>query len=306
MSEALRRVVHSERFQHFITAVILLAAVLVGLETYPSIVARHGTVLHLLDRLIVGIFVLEIAMKMGAEGARPWRYFRDPWNVFDFLIVAAVFLPFDGQYVTVLRLARLLRVLRLVHAVPRLQVLVSALLKAIPSMGYVSILLFLVFYVYGVAGVFLFGKNDPFRFGELPTAMVTLFQVATAEEWVQTLNIQRYGCDQFGYEDQPGLCRHPARYPVIAPLYFISFILLGTMIILNLFIGVIMGSIEEAEKERDERAERERAKQRSPSERRTLLENDLRDLERQISRMSEAVRAMSVRAQLSDKEAPPS
>jgi len=306
MIEALQRLVHSERFQHFVTAVILLAAVLVGLETYPGFVARYGTVLHLLDQLIVGIIVAEIVMKMGAEGARPWRYFRDPWNVFDFLIVAAVFLPFDGQYVTVLRLARLLRVLRLVHSVPRLQVLVSALLKAIPSMGYVSILLFLVFYVYAVAGVFLFGKNDPFRFGELPTAIVTLFQVATAEEWVQTLNIQRYGCDQFGYEDQPTLCKQPTAYPVVAPLYFISFILLGTMIILNLFIGVIMGSIEEAENERDEREERTRSAQRSPAERRALLEDDLKNLERQIAQLSESVRTISVRAKLSDKDANPS
>jgi voltage-gated sodium channel len=122
-----------------------------------------------------------IVMKMGAEGSRPWRFFKEPWNVFDFVIVAVVFLPINSQYATVLRLARLLRVLRLVRAVPRLQILVGALLKAIPSMGYVSLLLFLVFYMYGVAAVFLFGKNDPFRFGDLPTALVTLFQVATAE-----------------------------------------------------------------------------------------------------------------------------
>jgi voltage-gated sodium channel len=298
MSEALQRLVHSDRFQHFITTVILLAAVLVGVETYPGLVAKYGSLLHVLDWVIVGIFSLEIALKVGAEGSRPWRFFRDPWNLFDFAIVVAVFLPFDGQYVTVLRLARLLRVLRLVHAVPRLQVLVTALLKAVPSMGYVSLLLFLVFYVYGVAGVFLFGKNDPFRFGELPSAFVTLFQVATAEDWAQTMNVQRFGCNVIGDEGREALCTQPSAYPVLAPLYFVTFILLGTMIILNLFIGVIMGSIEEAEKERAERTERIRLEQGAGSEPPAKLEDDLRDLEAQIQKLSEAVRTVSVRAKL--------
>lgn len=296
MPETLNRIVHSDRFHHFITAVILFAAVLVGVETYPNMVARYGPLLHAFDGIVLAIFVLEILMKMGAEGSRPWRFFRDPWNVFDFIIVAVVFLPIDGQYVTVLRLARLLRVLRLVHAVPRLQILVSALLKAIPSMGYVSMLLFLVFYIYAVAAVFMFGKNDPFRFGDLPTSFVTLFQVATAEEWVQTLNTNRYGCNVVGYEGREALCTQPTAYPILAPIYFISFILVGTMVILNLFIGVIMNGMEEAEVERVELTERRRLERVSVVDSNEALDEDLKKLETQIDHLTHAVRNVAARA----------
>jgi len=303
MQETFYRVVHSDRFHHFITAVILFAAVLVGVETYPHMLERYGRVLHVLDWIVLAIFVIEIVMKMGAEGSRPWRYFRDPWNVFDFVIVAVVFLPIDSQYVTVLRLARLLRVLRLVRAVPRLQILVGALLKAIPSMGYVSLLLFLVFYIYAVSAVFLFGKNDPFRFGDLPTAFVTLFQVATAEEWVQTLNTQRYGCTIAGYEGREAMCTHPTAYPILAPIYFISFILVGTMVILNLFIGVIMNGMEEAETEQQEMTERDRLERTSVVDPNVALDEDLKRLETQIEGLTRAVRSVAARARARVPEA---
>jgi voltage-gated sodium channel len=264
MTDLLRRIAGASWFQNAVTAVILLAGALVGVETYPSIVHAYGGVLHALDKIVLGVFVIEILVKLGAEGSKPWRYFRDPWNVFDFSIVLAAFLPVGSQYVTVLRLVRLLRVLRLVHVLPRLQILVSALLKSIPSMGYVSVLLLLIFYVYAVAGVLLFGENDPFRFRSLPVAMVTLFQVATAEDWSTTLYTQMYGCDQAGYDGREAMCTAPAAYPVLAPVYFVSFILVGTMIILNLFIGVIMNSMQAAADELERSA--------APSREHELLE----------------------------------
>jgi voltage-gated sodium channel len=210
--------------------------------------------------------------------------------VFDVLIVVAVFLPIGSQYATVLRLARLLRVLRLIHAVPRLQILVTALLRSIPSMGYVSLLLLLVFYVYAVAGVFLFGANDPFRFGSLPIAFVTLFQVATAEDWSTTLYTQMYGCNQHGYDGREQLCLHPQAQPIAAPLYFISFILIGTMVILNLFIGVIMNSMTEAEAESDEYREREQRKQGDTSH---SLTHELLEMEKQLHALQVRLRALS-------------
>jgi voltage-gated sodium channel len=303
MSELFRRIVQSERFQHFITAIIVLAAILVGIETYPSVVARHGALLHSLDRVVLAIFMIEIALKMGAEGARPWRYFRDPWNVFDFCVVAIVFMPIAGQYVTVLRLARLLRVLRLIHALPRLQILVSALLKSVPSMGYVSLLLLLVFYVYAVAGVLLFGNNDPFRFGTLQIALVTLFQVATAEDWSTTLYTQMYGCASYGYDGREALCTAPLGYPVLAPIYFISFILIGTMIILNLFIGVIMNSMTEAQNEADQMAERERLHAADDRGEPATLEVDLLALEKQALELQARIRAIVLRAQVRAEDA---
>jgi voltage-gated sodium channel len=128
---------------------------------------------------------------------------------------------------------------------------------------------------------------------------VTLFQVATAEEWVQTLNIQRYGCHVVGYEGREALCT-PTAYPILAPLFFISFILVGTMVILNLFIGVIMNGMSEAEKEELERNERERLERHSLPSAREALESDLHRLEMQIAELGSAVKAISIRARARD------
>jgi voltage-gated sodium channel len=241
-----RRIVDSRSFQLAITLVIVFAGVLVGLETDAGIVARHGGLLHALDNLVLAVFVAEIVLKLAAEGRAPHRYFKDPWNVFDFAIVVLCFVPMDGQYVTVLRLLRLLRVFRLLHALPRLQLLVSALLHSIPSMGYVAMFLALLFYVYGVAGVFLFGDNDPVRFGDLGLSILSLFTVVTLEGWAELMYTQMYGCDRFGYDAMSAQCVAPSTSPLLAPAYFVSFVLLGTMVVLNLFIGVIMNSMQAA------------------------------------------------------------
>ena len=132
MVETCRQIANAQWFSRLITLVIMFAGLLVGLETYPSVVTRLGSELDVLDKIILAIFTLEIAIKMTAEYPKPWRYFLDPWNVFDFVVVGAAYMPVDAQFVTVLRLARVLRVLKLVRALPRLQVLVSALLKSIP------------------------------------------------------------------------------------------------------------------------------------------------------------------------------
>lgn len=252
-AEFFKKIANAAWFQNFVTVVILLAGVLVGLETYPSVVEQHHTLLHVGDQIILWIFVVEIVVKMAAEGNKPWRYFLDPWNVFDFIIVAACFLPFEGNAVTVLRLLRLLRVLKLVKALPKLQILVGALLKSIPSMVYVSVLLFLLFYVYAVAAVFLFGENDPLHFRNLEMAMLSLFRVVTLEDWTDVMYINMYGCDRYGYDASSVVqCMTPKPQPVIAALYFVSFVLSGTMIILNLFIGVIMSGMAEAQAEADQ------------------------------------------------------
>ena len=248
----LKQIAAANWFQNGVTLVILFAGVLVGVETDQEIAAAHHGLLNFLDQVVLGIFTLEMLIKMGAEGRRPWNYFRDPWNVFDFLIVVVCYLPIHSQYVTVLRLLRLLRVLRLVRALPRMQLLVTALFKSIPSMIYVAGLMGLLFYVYAVAGVFVFGKNDPVHFGSLPQAMLSLFGVVTLEGWVDLMNIQIYGCDRYGYGDYPGQCVSPVAMPGAGTAYFVSFVLLGTMVVLNLFIGVIMNGMEEAQRERQQ------------------------------------------------------
>jgi voltage-gated sodium channel len=301
MTELARRLAHSATFQNFITLVIILAGILVGIETSPGAVALYGDWLHTLDRIVLCVFVAEICIKLAAEGNKPWRYFRDPFNVFDFTVVVVTLLPFGGQYVTVLRLLRLLRVLRLVHALPRLQILVSALLKSIPSMAYVGVFLGLLFYVYGVAGVFLFGKNDPAHFGSLAVAMLTLFTVVTLEGWAELMYTQMYGCDPGTDAATALLCRAPEAHPGSAPLYFVSFVLFGTMIVLNLFIGVIMNSMQEAavETERAEQTKRQLKGTGQPS-----FEHELNELHRAAQHIAERVKHMQARQRSEARSTP--
>jgi len=249
--ERLADIAASKWFQRTVTCAILLAGVLVGVETDAELAARHAGLLHFLDRVVLSIFVAEIVVKMGAEGRRPWRFFGDAWNCFDFVIVAACLVPAGSSSVTVLRLLRLLRVLRLVRALPKLQLLVNALLKSIPSMGYVSLLLGLLFYIYAVAGVFLFGANDPVHFSSLGIAMLSLFRVVTLEDWTDVMYTQMQGCAEYGYDAMPELCVASQASPAVASFFFVSFVLLGTMVVLNLFIGVIMMGMEEASREQE-------------------------------------------------------
>lgn len=300
VSSVARRIVDAPAFNTFITAVIVLAGILVGVETFPGVVAAHGDLLHALDKVVLAIFVAEIAVKVAAEGKRPWNYFRDVYNVFDFTIVAITLLPLGGQYVTVLRLLRLLRVLRLVHALPRLQILVNALLKSIPSMGYVGVFLMLLFYVYGVAGVFLFGKNDPLHFGRLDSAMLTLFTVVTLEGWAELMYTQLYGCDP----NAGAPCTTPQAQPLIAPLYFMTFILFGTMIVLNLFIGVIMNSMQEAA---SETAKAEEEKQRlSGVSRPSRIDAELAELQAAAEQLAARALALQLRQRDLRGDSPPS
>ncbi len=288
-----QRLVNSIFFQNFVTLVIITAGVLVGVETYQEFADRHRHILHVLDVVVLSIFITEIALKFIALGKKPWRFFYDGWNVFDFAIVVGAFVPFLSEYATVLRLLRLLRVLRLLRALPKLQLLVGALLKSIPSMGYVSILLVLMFYVYAVAGVFIWGDNDPVHFDNLQIAFVSLFRIVTLEDWTDIMYIQMFSCANYGYGGIEHLCTEPSASPVGGALFFISFVLLGTMILLNLFVGVILSSMEEARKEAD--AALERRRQRLPTEQRSVhdtlsqLSRDLVTMQARVEQLHDNV-----------------
>lgn len=292
MADKIKKIVDSKIFQYFIIGVILSAGVIVGLETYPGLMNTHGDLLHLLDHIVLYIFVLEILLKIASKGSKPWEYFYDGWNVFDFIIVAVCFMPIGGAYIAVLRLARILRVFRLVSAMPKLQILVGALLKSIPSMSYVGILLFLLFYIYAVIGTFMFGQNDPIHFGSLQTSMMTLFKTITLEGWIDFMNIQYFGSDIYGYESFPDAARTPSAHPIAAPVYFVSFILLGTMIMLNLFIGVIINGMEETNKEEEikELAKiREQLKNISVEEEINLIAEDLNKINESLKLLKNRV-----------------
>ena len=255
MSEACLRISNSKAFQRFIILTIVLAGVVVGVQTYAKFAERHKEILEFMDGMILVVFSLEVIIKVAAEGKKPLRYFRNPWNVFDFIIVAACLLepvlPIDGAFLPVLRLARILRVLRLVTTIPKLQVLVTCLLKSLPSMFYVSVLLGLLFYVYGTMAVFLYGENDPIHFRNLQTSILSLFRVVTLEDWTDVMYINMYGSDNYGYSDQDLARWEPSSQasPLGAAIFFVSFVLIGTMIVLNLVIGVIMNSMDESNAE---------------------------------------------------------
>ncbi len=244
-----RKVTESALFKYGILLTIISSAILTGLETYSGILNKYEQLFLKLDRIIILIFTIEIILKLLAQGKNPKQYFRDPWNIFDFIIVVLCYLPSDLRFVSMLRIVRLLRVLRLISVLPKLQLLVNTLIKSLPSISYVIILLTLLFYIYAVAGCFIFGQNDPIHFGSLHVAMLTLFSVVTLEGWVEILKINMYGCANYGYENYSHLCQSSNGQPAAAVIYFITFILLGSMIFINLFIGVVMNSMSESERE---------------------------------------------------------
>ena len=249
-----KRIADSSRFNIFILSTIIFAGILVGIQTYERQVTHIAHILGALDFIILFIFTVEVFIKVFAEGTKPLNYFKDPWNDFDFSIVAVCYLAFvtpdlDASFIAVLRLARILRVFKLVTAIPKLQILVGALLRSIPSMGYVGVLLFLLFYIYAAMAVFIYGDNDPVHFENLHLAMLSLFRVVTLEDWTDIMYTNMYGCDQYGYDGMEELCTNPSASPTGAALFFVSFVLIGTMVIMNLFIGVIMTSMEEAKQE---------------------------------------------------------
>lgn len=262
------RISNSKWFQSLIISIIIMAGIVVGIQTYelsiPEI-RQYSGVLHVLDNIILFVFTLEIIIKILSEGKKPLYYFKDSWNVFDFSIVAVCYLAFllpsvNAGFLAVLRLARILRTFKLVTALPKLQFLVSALLKSIPSMFYVGMLLGLLFYIYAAMGVFMFGSNDPVHFGTLHNGVLSLFRVVTLEDWTDIMYINMYGCDHaiWGYSLESG-CINPKARPFLASIFFVSFVLLGTMIVLNLFIGVIMNSMNEVHEDLEERVALQKA-----------------------------------------------
>jgi voltage-gated sodium channel len=292
----LKQVADAAWFQNFVTAVILLAGVVVGIETYSHLAEAYEVPLHWANNVILWIFIAEIVIKMGAEGKRPWRYFLDPWNVFDFLIVALCLMPFEGSFVTVLRLLRVLRVLKLVTALPKLQILVGALLKSIPSMVYVSLLLGLLFYLYAVTATFMFSENDPIHYDNLQLSMLSLFRVVTLEDWTDVMYINMYGCENYGYDGNESLCTASNAMPLFSAGFHVSFVLTGTMVILNLFIGVIMSGMEEAQ------AESEEMTKAALGGKRQSLETDLAELNSQLSALTKTLAALQVRARIETEE----
>ncbi|MAD24388.1 MAG: potassium transporter [Verrucomicrobiales bacterium] len=262
MAELCKKVSESKLFNNFILFVIGLAALVVGMQTYKNFEAQHHVTLNALDSIILGIFILEVLVKIVAQGRDPLNYFKDSWNIFDFSIVVVCILPIESNdFVAVLRLARVLRVLKLVSALPRLQVLVGAVLKSVPSIGYVFLLATIHFYIYGCMATFLYSDNDPVHFRNLQTSMLSLFRAVTLEDWTDLMYINMYGSANYGYDESSytmlaelGFTRDQIKSnssPFGAAIFFVSFVITGAMIVLNLFVGVMLTGMEDAKKEQE-------------------------------------------------------
>ncbi|XYK82061.1 MAG: ion transporter [Labrenzia sp.] len=223
MREKIKALVTSRTWEYWIIAIIVVNAITLGLETSPFVMDRFGSVLIAIDQTILGIFVIEIALRLFAHG---FRFFKDPWSLFDFFIVAIALLPSSGT-LSVLRSLRILRVLRLISVVPSLRRVIGGLIAALPGMGSIVVLMALVFYVFGVMATKLFGASFPEWFGDLGASLYTLFQIMTLESWSM------------------GIVRPVMEVYPLSWIFFVPFILCTAFTVLNLFIGIIVSAMQE-------------------------------------------------------------
>ena len=221
---ALRPLIESRLFEAVITALIIINAITLGLETSPEAMAAAGPLLVALDRIILGVFVLELAARLAVYRL---DFFRDPWRIFDLFVVAIALLPATGS-LSVLRALRILRVLRLVSVVPSLRRVVGGLVAALPGMGSIILLLGLVYYVFSVMATKLFGASFPDWFGNIGLSAYSLFQIMTLESW--SMGIVR-----------PVMETHP-----FAWVFFVPFILVTTFVVVNLVVGLVVNSMQDA------------------------------------------------------------
>ena len=226
MRQQVTDLVESRVFQRSIILVIVLNGITLGLETSETLVTEYGTVLHAIDRVILAVFVGELVLRLYAHR---WRFFTDPWSVFDLLVIAISLAPAAGS-LSVLRALRILRAMRLISAVPGMKRVVGGLLAAMPGMASIVMLLALVNYVGAVLATELYGPTTPTHFGNLARSLFTLFQVMTGEAW-------------------PDIAREVMSDHPTAWIFFVVYILVSTFVVLNLFTAVVVSAMEPERRE---------------------------------------------------------
>jgi voltage-gated sodium channel len=218
---AIKTLVEKPWFTKYVTILIVINAAILGMETYPNLMAAYGPVLIFFDHVILWIFVGELALRLFVYGP---KFFRDPWSVFDFVVVAIAFMP-ANQAFSVLRAARILRVLRLISMFPRLKRVVEGLICAIPGIGSIGAILAIIFYVFAVMATKLYGASYPEWFGSLHASFFSLFQIMTLEGWADMV--------------REIMKTHPFAWG-----FFVIYILCATFTVLNLFIAVIVDAMQ--------------------------------------------------------------
>ncbi|MFT5640495.1 MAG: voltage-gated sodium channel [Cyclobacteriaceae bacterium] len=222
--QKLRLFIESSNFQNTIIGLIIINSILIGLETSPDIVKRFGFFIDQFDRIILVLFIVEIGIKLYAYG---WSFFKSTWNLFDASIILISVMPSIGAAFSVLRALRILRTLRLLKNIPKLKIIIESLLHAIPSIGWIMVLLLIIFYIFTIIGNTLFSETHPEYFGTFLDTLFTLFQTMTLESWAS--NIAR-----------PIIKETP-----FASIYFVIFILIATYTTLNIFIAIVVNTMNE-------------------------------------------------------------
>lgn len=261
--------VESAPVQKFITALIIINAVILGMETSPGVVAAVGPLIAALDHAILAVFVVEIAARMAY---RRGAFFKDGWSLFDLAVVAIALAP-TSPGLAVLRALRVLRVLRLITVLPKLKMIVSALLSSLPGLAMIMLLQSLLFYVGAVISTKMFGQSFPEWFGTLGASLYTLFQVMTLESW--SMGIVRPVMEQYPY----------------SWAFFVPFILIATFTMLNLFIAVIVNAMQALHEEETAEANAEiRAAAHDEAE---TVAAELRGLRQEIAALRQALESRS-------------
>lgn len=263
--------VESPLFTGFILVVIVANAVVLGLQTYPEFERQHGDTLNLLNDLFLAIFVIELALRLASYGRRPQDFFRSGWNVFDFVVIGFAFVPGVRESSTLLRIARLLRVVRVVRILPELRVLVTAVVRSLPPLVSMLVLTTLMLFVYGMLGWLLFADELPQEWGNIGRAMLSLFVLLTLEDFPRYME-QGMEVYQWSW------------------IYFVTFVLITVFIIINVLIGIVLNSMEEArELERRRRLSLDREPEAGPiapapvMERIAILRAALDELEQELA-----------------------
>ena len=224
MRELAERLTKARAFEFGIIALIVANGVLLGLETSPRLLDHAGDWLHFGERFILWVFVAEAALKIFAVSPKVDRYFRDSWNLFDFTIVVLAFIPAVGPFAIVARLARLARILRLVSALPELRLIVTTMVRSIPGMLNIVVLISIVAYIYAIIGYQMFHEHDPEHWRNLGISLLSLFRVITLEDWTDIM--------------YTAMELHPWAW-----LYFVSFVVLASFVVINLFIAVVINNL---------------------------------------------------------------
>lgn len=227
-------------FEWFVVSIIIISALVIGAKTY-EIPESALTLIHWLDYFITLVFIIELLIRFAAEEKKK-NFFKQGWNVFDSFIVIASLIPIeDSEMALIARLVRIFRVLRMVSIVPELRILLSALIKALPQLGYVAMLMFIIFYIYAAIGTTFFEQINPTLWGDIAVSMLTLFRVMTFEDWTDVM-----------YETMTVY--------KLSWIFYLSFIFLTTFAFLNMIIGIVVSVLEDEHAQEKEMRDNEEGK----------------------------------------------